>query len=201
MIYLVIVVFVLHTISLPLVISVVADVDTDADHAKITVRFMFVPVFIKNIDVKAIKSKLNSAYRYDDTVENEKQEQSSGTNAPTMNGKLKKFSVALAMRILGRIRVRALECTAKIGTGDAAASAMTAGSIKIAFLQACAFFGFDGKNIQITPDYNDECLFLDFFGIISLCFADIIFAICTILFDIGRKRAGKRSYYANTATE
>lgn len=198
MIYLVIAVFVLHAISLPLVVSGVADIDTDADHAKITVKFMFVPVFIKNIDVKSIKNKLSGVHY--ENAEDEKQEQPSEKQSDS-SGRLKRFLIALVMRILVRIRLRALECKARIGTGDAASSAMTAGSIKIALLQACAFFGTDGKNIEIAPDYNDECLFLDFFGIISLCFADIIFAICATILDTVRKRAGKRSYYANTVTE
>lgn len=199
MIYLVIAVFVLHAISLPLIVSGVADINTDADHAKITVKFMFVPVFIKNIDVKTIKSRLNGAYRYD-TAEDEKQEQP-GEKPSAPSGKLKRFLTALAFHILGRVRLRALACKANIGTGDAATSAMTASSVKIALLQTCAFFGTDGKCIEITPDYNDVCLFLDFLGIISLCFADIIFAICATLFDTLRKRTAKRSNYANTVTE
>ena len=204
MIYLAIAVFVLHAISLPLIVSGGADVNTDADYAKVTVKFMFVPVFVKSINVKKIKDRLNGNYAERSNIrENgeERENKQDGESAEEPSGRFKKFLLSLAMCIAKRIRLRALDCKARIGTGDAAASAMIAGSAKIALLQVCAFFGTDCKNIEITPYYNDECLILDFFGIISLCFADIIVAVCLAVSDTLRKRTSKRSYYANTVTE
>ena len=204
MIYLAIAVFILHAISLPLIVSGSADVNTDADYGKITVKFMFVPVFIKKINVKNIKDKLNGNYIERSNIEDSGEEHEAKQEEekpPASGGKLKAFLFALVANIVRRIRLRALDCKANIGTGDAAVSAMTASTVKIALLQACAFFGTDSDNIQISPDYNEECLILDFFGIISLCFADIIIAVCGAVSDMLRKRTSKRSYYANTVTD
>lgn len=185
MVYLVCAVIFLHLISLPIVTKISAKADTDAGTAKLYVKVAGITVFKKAFALEAIKRKLYDSLSSDE--KEEKQEKSKKT---------KKFVKDLGLNIAKRIRVRDADLAAVIGTGDAAVDAVVAGSVRIAYKQLCAYYGLDCDG-DIRPDYHGEILFFDFFGIFSICFADIIFAVCETIFR--SIRIGKRRNYANVA--
>lgn len=188
MIYLVLAVFILHIISAPILVSVDVKVDTDSNDGNIVVRVMLIPVFKKRINTNAVKDKL-SGQSPDSGDDKEKKQPS--------NGK-KSFLIECAKNIVTRVRVRSSDLEIRLGTGDAAADGMAVGMLKIMYLQACAFFGFGGNADAIIPDFDNTVLVLSFFGIFSLCIADIIIAVCTAFLD-KIKRGVKRRGYANVA--
>ena len=188
MIYLVLAVIILHIISAPILVGADINVDTDSGDGSMIVRVMLIPVFKKKINTNEIKEKLSGQSH--DNVEDEEK-----TQPP--NGK-KSFLIACAKNVLSRVRVRVADVDIRLGTGDAAADGVAVGLLKIMYLQVCAFFGFDGNTDDIRPDFDNTVLVLSFFGIFSLCIADIIIAVCTAFFDRIR-RGGKRRGYANVA--
>ncbi len=188
MIYLVLAVIFLHLISAPIVVSADVNVDTDKGDGNMIVRVMLIPVYKKKINTNEIKEKISGQSH--DIVEDEEKTRPS-------NGK-KSFLIVCAKNVLSRVRVRVADLAIGLGTGDAAADGVAVGLLKIMYLQACAFFGFEGNTDDIRPDFDNTVLVLSFFGIFSLCIADIIFAVCTAFLDKIR-RGGKRRGYANVA--
>ena len=181
----------LYFISLRLSFGVDVDVDTDNNIGKIYVSFFFIPVFIKKINIKKLLSGR------DERLPQADKEQEPEEN-PKDSGAFKKFLLACAMQILKAICVRKARFNAKIGTGDAAADGMAVGILRIMYSQFCAYFGIDFDSATIAPDYNAEILLIDFFGIFSISFADIIFAVCCVVFN-KIAHFGKRRSYANVA--
>ena len=75
-----------------------------------------------------------------------------------------------------RVRVRRLDIDAILGIGDAAA-AVSVGTLSSFYGQLLAVT--DSAEVSrggISPDYDTERIYTDIDGIISLCFADIIYA-------------------------
>lgn len=188
--YLVLAIIILYLISLRLSFCVKVDVDTDKNIGKICVTFFFIPIFSKSIDLKRLLDRRKEQSQDEKKQEqNEKKKESSG---------FKKLLTACAIKILKAVCVRDAYLQAKIGTGDAAADGMAVGILRIMYLQFCAFFGIDDDNAMIEPEYNGEILLFDFFGIFSISFADIIFAVCCVI--LGKiTRRGERRSYANVA--
>jgi len=195
MIYLVLAVLILHVISLPLIISVVADVDSDADTARLCLKLFFIPIFVKKTNVEGVLDRV-----IEKTNDGHSQHEQNDKKSKS-NGLAKKFLTAFAWSMVRRIRVRDIELDAKLGLGDAAASACTVGTLQILTEQIKAFFGYAGGQTNISPDYETECIFFDFFGIISICFGDIIYAVCAAILNVISNRTRQRRYYANTVTE
>lgn len=188
MVYLVIAVIFLHLISLPLTTRISAKADTDGNSARLVVKFLFIPVFAKTVSTGEVKRRLLGKERESEVEkpdDNEKKEDSP---------RLKELLLDFAFNCAKRIRVRDADLAAVIGTGDAAADAVAVGTLRILYKQACAYFGISSDG-DIRPDYNTETLFFDFFGIFSICFADIIVALCDTVFS--RVRTAKRKNYAN----
>ncbi len=195
MIYLVIAVIFLHIITLPITVKICAKADTDNGTAKITVKLFFIPIYSKIIALEKIKKKIfGSNGDVDPEEQEEEKEEQADSQAKT--GAFKKFLSECAVAVGKRIRVRDMDLAALIGTGDAAADAVTVGALRIAYKQACCYFGISSDG-DIRPEYNDTVFFFDFFGIFSLCFADIIFAVCGAL--LSTIRISKRRNYANVA--
>lgn len=188
MIYLVLAIIILYIISLPLVFDVKVDVNTDLNVGKISVTFMFIPVFRKKIDIKRILNGKDVSQEDSDKEENEK----SGERG------FKKFLTDCALKILRFVCVKNVSLYSKIGTGDAAADGMAVGSLRIMYTQFCAFFGFNGDGGIIEPDYDAEVIIFDFFGIFSISFADIIIAVLSVVAE-RFARFGRRRRYANVA--
>lgn len=184
MIYLVLAIIILYIISLRLALGVKVYVNTDTNIGAITVTFFFVPIFRKKVNVKRL-------LRGKEIIQSDEK-----TKKPEKSGKpskLKKFLKDCAIGILKAVCINTAHLQARIGTGDAAADGMAVGLLRIMYAQASAFFGFDGDG-EIEPDYNSEILFFDFFGIFSISFADIIFAVCCVIFDKLSHVGGRRSY-------
>lgn len=190
MVYLVIAVIFLHMISLPLTTRISAKADTNRNTARLTVKFLLIPVFAKTVSFETIKKRI-----FGEEFKNEPTERDDDKEKDDKNSsRLKKFMLEFLLRAAKRVRVRDADLAAVIGTGDAAADAVAVGTLRILYKQACAYSGIDSDG-DIRPDYNTETLFFDFFGIFSICFADIIVALCGTLFS--RLRIGGRKNYAN----
>lgn len=191
MLYLVFAVISLHILSLPIFVSVSVSVNTDTDEGKIKIKLFFIPVFVKRINVKRLWSKLNENTDINKNADNDEKDSES-----KKIGAFKRFLIDCAVATAKMIRISDADLDLRLGTGDAAADAVAVGVLRIMYTQACAFFGYKGNSETLRPDYNAEILFFDFFGIFSLCFADIIFAVCgTVLLRIAA--LGKRRGYAN----
>lgn len=188
-IYLALAIIILHIILLRLSFGVKAYVNTDKNVGIITVMFFFIPVFRKKINIKRLLHGKEDIKRDDDEEQEEK------VSDPS---RFKKFLKDCAIKILKTVCVKNASLQAKIGTGDAAADGMAVGMLRIMYTQACAFFGFDGDGGTIEPDYDNEILFFDFFGIFSISFADIIFAVVCVVFEKLAHYGGRRRY-ANVA--
>lgn len=188
MIYLVLAVIILYIISLPMAIGVSAQVNTDKNVGEITVSFFFIPVFKKKINIK-------KQLTYISVKEEESDKQNDGDKHQS---KFKKFLMDCALNIVKFVCVKKASLQSKVGTGDAAADGMTVGIMRIMYTQFCAFFGFDGGEVKIEPDYDAEILLFDFFGIFSISFADIIFAVFKTAINRIGQYGGRRSY-ANAA--
>lgn len=193
MIYLVLAIIILYFISLRLSFGVNVNIDTDNNIGKIVVTFFFIPIFRKKINIKRLLS--GHTEQFEQPHDDKEQE----TNEkPDKSGPIKRFLVDCAIKILKAVCVRTADLKAKIGTGDAAADGMAVGMLRIMYTQFCAFFGFDGKSGTIEPGYDSEILFFSFFGIFSISFADIIFAVCNVVFS-RIAHCGERRSYANVA--
>ncbi|MDE7106814.1 MAG: hypothetical protein K2O39_00655 [Clostridiales bacterium] len=188
-IYLVLAIIILYIISLRLSFGVKVYVNTDKNVGAVTVTFLFIPIFRKKINIKLLLRGR------EDIKEDNDEEQKEKTGEPS---KFKKFLIDCAIGILKAVCVRTASLQAKIGTGDAAADGMAVGMLRILYTQFCAFFGFNGDGGKIEPDYDSEILFFDFFGIFSISFADIIFAVFGVVFEKLAHYGGRRSY-ANVA--
>lgn len=182
-IYLVLAIIFLYIISLPLMFGVHVDINTDLNVGKISVAFFLIPVFRKKININRMISG------------NEAVPESQKTNGQS---RFKKFLKDCGIKILQAICVKNVSLLCKIGTGDAAADGMAVGTLRIMFTQFCAFFGFNGDGGIIEPDYDSEIFIFDFFGIFSISFADIIFAVCSVIVE-RITRNGTRRRYANVA--
>ncbi len=184
MIYLVLAIIILHIISLPLMFGVKVDVNTDLNVGKMSFTFWFIPVFRKKINIKRLLGGREESADNDE-------EESDKSGEPS---RFKKFLTDGAIGILKAVCVKNASLQAKIGTGDAAADGMAVGMLRIMYTQFCAFFGFDGDGGIIEPYYDAEILFFDFFGIFSISFADIIFAVCSVVFEKLAHIGGRRNY-------
>ncbi|MBD5132322.1 MAG: hypothetical protein HDT28_07045 [Clostridiales bacterium] len=191
MIYLVVAVLFLHLISLPLVVTMNVDIDYDNDYGLIKFKLWFFTVYKKSVNIGAVKQKLEGIVVGDESKKTQEEEKS-GIKPAT-----KRFLVSLSKRMIERVRVRDLDLDLRLGTGDAAVSAFIVGMLKISFESACAIFGIDKEKAVFKPIYDNEYIFLEFFGIFSLSFADIIYAVCATLIGL----IPQRRSYANTVTE
>ncbi len=189
MIYTVAAVIFLHIISLPIAVSVFVDADSDVGRGEIVVKLFFIPVFKKTIDTGMLESALSGARASEENAEVKQ-------NAAEKNAKLKAYVTAFGKRAITRVRVRELDLTARIGTGNAAASAMTVGALRVAFNRACTVLGYVG-DAEIEPDYGAEILRISFSGIFSLCIADTVYTACGALFDMAAR--AKRSVASGRA--
>ena len=188
--YLVLAIIILFFISIRLSFGVKVYVNTDCNFGQIVVSFFFIPIYVKKID---LRRTLNGR-----TLSRDKDEDEQSKQEKSESGPFKKFLIDCAIKILRAVCVKNASLQAKIGTGDAALDGMAVGWFRIMYSQFCAFFGFNGDGATIEPDYNSEILFFDFFGIFSISFADIIFAVCCVIV----KRIthfGERRSYANVA--
>lgn len=199
MMYLVFTVFSLHLLVLPMVIGAAIVVDSDTRKGKLTVRFFGIPVFWKKLDYDRSRALIFSD---DARTTAEQNSDNNKKKSSALGKKIKNFLLKVAFETAKRIRVRELELSADIGAGDAAVTAVAVGSLQIAYSQVCAFLNYrDGNVAEIKPDYNSERINIDFTGIFSLCFADIIYAASVVIFKKSNKRSDKRSANANTVAE
>lgn len=201
MLYLVLAIFALHIISFPLVISVTVAVNSDDNTGRIKVKLFFITVFKKKIDVEHIKRKINRAINKSEEESEEEEQSKNEGKKPTDKSGFNKFLIEVAKRVVTRIRVRGSDLQLRLGTGDAAVSAVTVGLLRVAYSQACAVLGYDGGYAELVPDYNSECIYVDFWGIFSLCIADIIYAVCAAVIKSITSGIHKRRNYANTASK
>ncbi len=184
MLYLAFAVFSLHILSLPLVVRSRINMDSDAEKGKITVKLFFIPIFVKKMNFDGFKDVLNGVPRADESDGHPRKKS-------RFVGAVKKFFISVAVRIAERIRVRELNLNSQLGTGDAAATAVTVSSALVIYNQVCAYFGIAADRNAVKPFYEGAKLFVAFDGIISLCFADIIYAVSAqILSKFARRGKG-----------
>lgn len=193
MIYIVLAVIILHISVLPITVRVSVNVDTDKGRIALRVKLFFIPVFTKYVRLRA-----------DENHSSDVQAEKIKNGAEKAQSKIKQVFNAyiknLTIVLLKRIRVRVMDLIASIGAGDAAVTATAVGMLKIAYSQVCAFLSYNGDAERIRPDYGTDSVFIDFFGIFSLCFADIIFAAFgAIGKTLGREK--RRVAYATIGTE
>lgn len=191
MIYLVLAVLFLHIIVVPITVSVDIDVDSDKKSGKIVLKVLFIPVFVKQANIDDIKKLLYRGKKTEDR--GHKKKKWARKNA------FKHLLIDAAFKLLSRIRTREMYMTCMIGTGDGFSTAMTVSTVKIMYSQLCAFLGYsDDTSDGIAPNYDDECIFMRFNGIFSMCFADIIYVMLCALSGIPtRGKAERRKIYAH----
>ncbi len=185
--YLVLTVFALHIIAGPLIIKIDAVIDSDGSAGKIVVKLFFIPIFVKKTGFEKFRRILDGK---NVDVESDKEPKKSGFKKALI-----RFIVKVGLETAKRVRVRELRLTANVGTGEAASTAVAVSTLQIAYLQACTYFGVP-VNCEIHPDYDTARLFMMFFGIISLCIADIIVAVCSVI-AANIAEHGKRRVYGN----
>ncbi len=180
MVYLAIAVISLHFLAFPLAVRARIYIDSDAQTGKITVKLYFIPLYVKKLNFDGLHDALNGVEK---KVDEEKRGGKSGFKRAIIN-----FVLATAVRIAKRVRVRALDLRSELGTGDAATTAVAVSSALVLYAQACAFWGISTESGVIKPHYDRAKLFLLFDGIISLCFADIIYAVCAQILSKAAER-------------
>ncbi len=188
MLYLALAVIFLHLSVIPLTVKTEVLIDGD-ECGKLKAKLFFIPVFVKRIDVDRIKRILRGEAE-PETQESGKKETHGGFKSA-----VKAFLIKVGLEIAKRVRVREMNLTAKIGVGDAAATAFAVGTAGILYCQLCAFLSANASTGRILPDYDAETLFLEFSGIFSLCFADIIYALCAVCLSKFTAQRDKRRKY------
>lgn len=195
MTYLVLAVIFLHLAVMPITLRIGLFIDTDRDEGRLSVRLFFIPVFVKNIDVKLLGAVLRGEdYRLHEEA-SEVEKPNKKKNAKKLpNGALVRYMMRFGLNIAGRVRVRRLDVDATIGIGDAAATAVAVGAVSSLYGQMLALTdGAGASRGNIAPDYDTERIYTDIDGIISLCFADIIYAaLMAVKFDKKEKRTYAR---------
>ncbi len=173
--YLVLAVIFLHLIAMPQVFSCSVFLDSEKKVGKIKVKFFFIPIFIRNADFD------NLSYATESQGDSEKKSDRSKKKSG-FAGVIKRYFIRFALKLAGRVRVRELLLDCKLGLGDAAATAVATGFVGTVYQDACAVTGCRWSGLGgIGPDYDSERVYIDFFGIFSLCFADIIYASISAL--------------------
>lgn len=193
--YLVLAVIFLHLTVLPITLRIGLFLDTDKDRGELSVRLFLIPVFIKHIDVKRLGAVLRGEdYRLHEESSEEEKPNKKKNAKKLPNGALVRYLMRFGLNIAGRVRVRKLDVDAAIGIGDAAATAVAVGAVSSFYGQLLALTDGAGKSRgNIAPDYDSERIYTDADGIISLCFADIIYAaIKAVKFDKREKRTYAR---------
>lgn len=165
--------------------------DGDKEFGEIKASLFFIPVFRKKKDIGEFKRWLYYGDEQSEArqTDNEKEERGEKKGAPVG------FSVRFSLALLKRVAVHDIYFAARIGTGDAASSALSVGALRVAFGQFCRLVDHGGR-ADIQPDYREEALFFDFDGIFSLSFADITVALCVAAVNTLRSKRGRR--HANT---
>lgn len=195
MTYLVLAVIFLHLAVMPITLRIGLFIDTDRDEGRLSVRLFFIPVFVKNIDVKLLGAVLRGEdYRLHEEASEEEKPNKKKNAKKLPNGALVRYMMRFGLNIAGRVRVRRLDVDATIGIGDAAATAVAVGAVSSLYGQMLALTdGAGASRGNIAPDYDTERIYTDIDGIISLCFADIIYAaIMAVKFDKKEKRTYAR---------
>lgn len=195
MTYLVLAVIFLHLAVMPITLRIGLFIDTDRNEGRLSVRLFFIPVFVKNIDVKLLGAVLRGEdYRLHEEASEEEKPNKKKNAKKLPNGALVRYMMRFGLNIAGRVRVRRLDVDATIGIGDAAATAVAVGAVSSLYGQMLALTdGAGASRGNIAPDYDTERIYTDIDGIISLCFADIIYAaIMAVKFDKKEKRTYAR---------
>ncbi len=190
MIYIVLAVLFLHIVTLPIIFGTEIAVDSDIGIVTAKCRVFGICIFFKKLGFEDLKQRLPSSVETSEEV-SEKVKRSG----------LRPFLTAFALNALKRLRIRYAEVEATVGTGDAAATAAVIGVARIAAASACAARGYRGNIGDISPDFDNECVKIDFIGIFSLCIADIIYAVCAAVRSIAARRARRGRIYANNVAE
>ncbi len=177
MTYLVLAVIFLHLTVMPITLCIALFVDTDKNCGKLSVRLFFVPVFVKSIDVKRLGAILRGEELGDGGAKDDRKDRNAKKSGkkPAPISPIVKYLLRFAWETAKRVRVRRLDTDAIIGIGDAAATAV--GTLSSFYGQLLAVT--DSAEVSrggISPDYDTERIYTDIDGIISLCFADIIYA-------------------------
>lgn len=178
MTYLVLAVIFLHLTVMPITLRIAFFVDTDKNCGKLSVRLFFVLVFVKSIDVKRLGAILRGEELVDGGAKDVKERNAKKNGKkPALSSPIVKYLLRFAWETAKRVRVRRLDTEAIIGIGDAAATAVAVGTLSSFYGQLLAVT--DSAEVSrggISPDYDTERIYTDIDGIISLCFADIIYA-------------------------
>ncbi len=126
MTYLVVAVLLLHVSVMPIVINASAAVNTDSKRVETVVRLFFIPVFVKRASLPQLVDKIES--RADENALDSGKEENPKKK---VSGRIKRYLIKLAAAMIRRIRLHGLGVEGVIGTGDAATTAIGAGSIAV----------------------------------------------------------------------
>lgn len=162
MLYVVLTVLFLHILAVRLVVRGEIVLSSDDKSAVIIVKLFFIPVLKYSLDYGKIEEKVKNVDRTDETEQKKKQ------------SKLKGYLMRAGLAFLKRIEVRYIGLIGELGTGDAASTALLCGGASSAINGSCAVLGCQ-KYFDITPDYDNMRINVDFGGIISFSLADIIY--------------------------
>lgn len=203
MLYLVLAVIFLHIIFAPIVICGAVYFDSDKKIAELSISLFFIPIFKKKFNYDNLMEKIGDTVK--EKTDNSKKDDNNDVKKSNsvLKSAFKRYFIRVALGILRHIRLRRLDLEAEIGTGDAAVSAVTAGFMKTLYANIRALFYCDGGE-EIVPNYDEEYIFIDFDGIISLCIGDIIYAAISAV-KLPRRSLAANNYgaknYGNAITE
>lgn len=162
MLYVVLTVLFLHILAVRLVVKGEFLFSSDDKTAVLSVKLFFIPVLKYSLDYDRIAEKVKSEDRSAEPAEKKKP------------FKVKGYLIRAGLAFLKRIEVRYIGLRGVLGTGDAASTALLCGGVSSALDGSCAVLGCQ-KYSEITPDYENMHINMDFGGIISFCLADIIY--------------------------
>lgn len=180
MVYLVITILFLHVTIIPCLFSVDINIANNNKTLSIAIAAAFIPFFKLNIDLNPL-------------IEREEDENGSNSKKTADYGKrvknnafikaIKRIALRIGIKIVKRVRVRHMGLSAEIGTGDAAASALAVGGIKVIYSTVCDFLCYDYNGDSICARYDIDCASIDFSGIFLITLADIIIAVISAVLN------------------
>lgn len=179
MVYLVITILFLHATIIPCLFSVDMDIANNNKTLRIAIGAAFFPLFKRNIDLTAlIEREYVSGGESKKTAESGKKARNNAFVKA-----IKRIAMRIGIRVVKRVRVRRMGLNAEIGTGDAAASALAVGGIKVFYSSVCDFFCYDYNGDGICARYDIDCASIDFSGIFLITLADIIIAVISAVLN------------------
>ena len=172
-------ILVLTVLVTPIMLSVNAGCDVLRNKGYVRLSLFFIPVYKAEVQLEHIDAKHNNIL-----IRHGKKLQEIHINKDKEDDKsVMKFFKKIP--ILSAVRVRNLTLDISVGFADnAMTTTLTTAGVRVATLSAAAFFK-SRERVRVrsclTPVYGRNVLSADFFGIISLSLANIIYSFMEAL--------------------